>query len=438
MKSPAALAAGLPELAINRYLGVRRARGTYERFGKEHEAQHLFGVLVQPESQKELRILQAGPLLKREWENLKTLVLRQRRGASSGERKIGFLMSMAPILIQGGFTLYLTIQAAHGQIRVGDLIVSVAAVGAVYNGLKSAGFSMREMTEFSEYALELRGFLGAASATGRAIVQQPPFALRTGLEVRQVSFRYPGAEQWALENVSFRLRAGESVAVVGDNGCGKTTLAKIMATLYRPTEGSVLADGVDVRSGRLQSAAMFQDFIRFQRSLRENVALGNQALLNADAHLLEALQTVGLRERLNSLPQGLDTRLGHTFPGGVELSGGEWQRVALARVYLARADLVVLDEPTAALDPRTEVQVIQAFLQFTARRTALIISHRLGVARLVDKVLMLKAGKLVEEGSHDELIALGGEYARMWEAQAQWYRDLPVHAKVTIPKAKGE
>jgi ABC-type multidrug transport system fused ATPase/permease subunit len=211
------------------------------------------------------------------------------------------------------------------------------------------------------------------------------------------------------------------VAIVGENGSGKTTLVKILCGLYTPSSGQVMVDGRELSDGILQCSALFQDFTRLQLSLRDNLSLGNSARASDDKMLAQTLHTVELGHLEAQLPLGLDTRLGSLFPGSFELSGGQWQRIALARVALKRANLIVLDEPTTAVDPRAEVEIIRSFLKISSKSTTVIVSHRLGIARLVDKILVLSKGKLVEVGSHSELVAAKGEYARMWEAQSQWY-----------------
>jgi len=242
-----------------------------------------------------------------------------------------------------------------------------------------------------------------------------------------VSFRYPQRAEPALRDIRVTLRAGERVALVGENGAGKTTLVKLLTGLYRPTEGRVLYAGrdlgdLDVRAVRDRQAAVFQDHVQYAFSLSDNIGYGRAERSSDRGAVAAAAAGGGADTVASALPQGYDTLLTREFSGGTDLSGGQWQRVAVSRGFMRDAPLVVLDEPTAALDPRAEAEVFRRFAALAGGRTAVLVSHRLGFARLCDRVLVLRDGRLVEQGTHDELVAAGEEYARMWEMQAQWYR----------------
>ncbi len=242
-----------------------------------------------------------------------------------------------------------------------------------------------------------------------------------------VSFRYPLREEPALRGVSLRLAAGEHVALVGGNGAGKTTLVKLLLGLYQPTQGCVRYGdrdlrGLDLRAVRERQAAVFQDHVRYAFSLRENVGYGRVERLGDHAAVQEAAARGGADEVASCLPAGYDTLLTREFSGGTDLSGGQWQRVAVSRGFMRDAPLLVLDEPTASLDPLAEAELFRRFAAMAEGRTAVLVSHRLGFARLCDRVLVLRGGELVEQGSHEALLAAGGEYARLWATQAQWYR----------------
>lgn len=230
-----------------------------------------------------------------------------------------------------------------------------------------------------------------------------------------------------MTDVSFVLHPGETVALVGENGAGKTTLVKLLTRLYDPTAGSILVDGVDLRelnldTWRRQIAVVFQDFGRYSLTLAENVALGDiEALDDNSQRTLTAFKKAGLTELLEKFPQKEDTPLGKQF-GGTELSGGEWQKLALARAFFReKAQLLILDEPTAALDPRSEYEVYRRFVELAQGKTTLLITHRLASVRMADRILVLKAGRLIEQGTHQELLQSGGEYATLWNMQVQQY-----------------
>jgi ATP-binding cassette subfamily B protein len=248
-----------------------------------------------------------------------------------------------------------------------------------------------------------------------------------GFEFRNVSFRYPGTSRLILDRLNFHLRPGERVALIGENGQGKTTIVKLLTRLYDPTEGQVLLDGVDLREYDLedlydQIGVIFQDFMRYEMTARENIAMGCVSQLE-NFELLELAAKKSLADQvIAKLPQRYEQMLGRRFDGGLDLSGGEWQKVALARAYLRDAQLLILDEPTAALDARSEAQVFARFAELTMGRTALFISHRFSTVRMADRIVVLENGKITEEGSHEELSALDGRYAELFEMQAASYR----------------
>jgi ATP-binding cassette, subfamily B, bacterial len=253
-----------------------------------------------------------------------------------------------------------------------------------------------------------------------------PRPIVRGFEFRNVSFRYPGSSRRVLDGLNFHLRPGERVALIGENGEGKTTIVKLITRLYDPTEGQVLLDGVDLKEYRLEDlyreiGVIFQDFMRYEMTARENIAVGRIEEID-DLTLLEAAARKSLADAVIAKIGGYDQMLGRRFETGVDLSGGEWQKVALARAYLRDAQLLILDEPTAALDARSEFEVFQRFAELTAGKMALFISHRFSTVRMADRIVVLANGKIAEEGSHDQLARLGGRYKEMFELQAASYR----------------
>jgi ATP-binding cassette, subfamily B, bacterial len=253
-----------------------------------------------------------------------------------------------------------------------------------------------------------------------------PRPIVRGFEFRNVSFRYPGSSRLVLNGLNFHLHPGERVALIGENGEGKTTIVKLITRLYDPTEGQVLLDGVDLKEYRLEDlyreiGVIFQDFMRYEMTARENIAVGRIEEID-DLKMLETAARKSLADAVITKIGGYDQMLGRRFETGVDLSGGEWQKVALARAYLRDAQLLVLDEPTAALDARSEFEVFQRFAELTAGKMALFISHRFSTVRMADRIVVLENGKIAEEGSHDQLARLGGRYKEMFELQAASYR----------------
>ncbi|GCE21239.1 ABC transporter ATP-binding protein [Dictyobacter kobayashii] len=240
-----------------------------------------------------------------------------------------------------------------------------------------------------------------------------------------VSFTYPDQNSPTLRDVSFELTPGESLALVGHNGAGKTTLIKLLLRLYDPTEGRIVLDGKDLRDYdlvalRRKFGAIFQDFVHYDLTLGENIALGEVAALDDQARLWQAARQANVATLAETLPQGMDTLLGRSF-GGQELSGGQWQRVALARAFVRDCQVLVLDEPTATLDVQTEYELYQRFHELTHGRMTILISHRFSTVRMAERILYLADGRIQEAGSHAELLALNGEYARLYRLQASQY-----------------
>jgi ATP-binding cassette subfamily B protein len=254
-----------------------------------------------------------------------------------------------------------------------------------------------------------------------------PRPIVRGFEFRDVSFQYPGNSRLVLNRLNFHLHAGERVALIGENGEGKTTLVKLMTRLYDPMEGQVLLDGVDLREYDLEDlyreiGVIFQDFMRYEMTARENIAVGQIDAINNLELLKNAAGKSMASEVIGRLPHDYDQMLGRRFENGVDLSGGEWQKVALARAYLRNAQVLILDEPTAALDARSEYEVFQRFAELTTGKSALFISHRFSTVRMADRIVVLENGRIAEDGSHAELFSLGGRYAEMFEMQAASYR----------------
>jgi ATP-binding cassette, subfamily B, bacterial len=254
-----------------------------------------------------------------------------------------------------------------------------------------------------------------------------PRPIHQGFEFRNVSFRYPGTERLILSGLNFRLEPGERIALIGQNGQGKTTIVKLITRLYDPTAGEVLLDGVDLRDYDIEDlcrevGVIFQDFMRYEMTARENIAVGRIDFLPDLGKIRDAAEKSLADGVIEKLGGGYEQMLGRRFEGGVDLSGGEWQKLALARAYLREAQVLILDEPTAALDARAEFEVFQRFNELTTDKMALFISHRFSTVRMAERIIVLENGSIAEEGSHDRLMARGGTYADMFELQASSYR----------------
>jgi ATP-binding cassette subfamily B protein len=305
--------------------------------------------------------------------------------------------------------------------------------GAIYELLWNTALTDRDLRyigDLLEYLALLEEPTGARQFSRE---QAAPTATPAGqatptIQFEAVSFRYPGAARNVLDQLSFTLRPGERIALVGENGAGKTTLAKLLLGLYRPTSGRISIGGVDIAEldqgwWRTHAVAVFQDYVRYAVTARENIGFGDLARLSDSAAIQRAAQRSGADAVVAALPHGYETILGKAFDAaGSDLSGGQWQKLAIARAYLRDAAVLVLDEPTAALDARAEVEVYRQFRDVAQGRSVLLISHRLGSARLADRILVLAGGQISESGTHAELLARGGHYAILYRTQAAWYQ----------------
>ncbi|MEO7137190.1 MAG: ABC transporter ATP-binding protein [Gemmatimonadales bacterium] len=327
--------------------------------------------------------------------------------------------------------IYLTVvghQSRAGVFTIGVLTFLAGSFRQSRDLIQRVLLSLSQVFEQSLYLDDLFTFLDIEPSIrpepgSRAV----PVPIRNGFAFERVGFRYPGSEHWAVRGLDFSLSPGERIALVGENGAGKTTLVKLMARLYDPDEGRILLDGVDLREYDIESlrrniGVIFQDFVRYDFMLKENIAVGNIGRLEDEP----AIQVAAERSLADSVAQRLggkyDQMLGKRFDGGVDLSGGEWQKVALARAYMRDAQLLILDEPTAALDARAEYEVFLRFSELTKGRMAVLISHRFSTVRMADRILVLKGGELVEQGTHEALVALGGLYSELFQLQAAGYR----------------
>ncbi|HEX4497218.1 MAG TPA: ABC transporter ATP-binding protein [Thermoanaerobaculia bacterium] len=315
-----------------------------------------------------------------------------------------------------------------GRFSLGDLTFlagSFLRLRTLLEGLLT-GFS--QMAGQALYLDDLFSFFEIAPEIVSTPDARPfPAPVRDGFVFEGVGFRYPGAERWAVRGMSFTLRAGEVLALVGENGTGKTTLVKLLARLYDPDEGRILLDGHDLREYDLDAlraniGVIFQDFVRYDLTAAENIAVGRIEARGDRARIAGAAERSLADEVIAKLPAGYDQRIGKRFRTGVDLSGGEWQKVAIARAYMRDAQVLILDEPTAALDARSEFEVFQRFKELSEGKTAVLISHRFSSVRMADRILVLAGGKVEAMGTHEELLAQGGRYAELFELQAAGYR----------------
>ena len=380
------------------------------------------------EAAKELKLFGLNAFLTRRFTALSDGIYEQNVALSRRKLIAGAFLSVIAYL--GYYSAYAFViwRTVTGVYSIGLWYLLSGAILQASNNLQQIFSTLSGIADQALFLTDLLAFFEM-----QPTIRSKPHALPAprpivrGFEFRNVSFCYPGNPRLVLDRLSFRLDPRERVALIGENGQGKTTIVKLITRLYDPTEGEVLLDGIDLREYSLDDlyreiGVIFQDFMRYEMTARENIAVGRIDELNDLDGLKIAARKSLADQVIAQLPGQYEQMLGRRFDGGVDLSGGEWQKVALARAYLRDAQLLILDEPTASLDARSEFEVFQHFAELTAGKMALFISHRFSTVRMADRIMVLENGRIAEQGSHQQLVALGGRYAAMFEMQAASYR----------------
>jgi ATP-binding cassette subfamily B protein/ATP-binding cassette subfamily C protein len=425
------VAASIPAFLAESRLSAESFKLWTWRAPEGRKLNYLEWVLTRDSHVKEVKLFDLGPLILGRYRALFAKFFDEDRRLALRRMRAGLLFGLLSLAAFYAMYAVMASRAAAGAITLGDLALYIVVFRQGQQSVQSVLTAVGAMYEDALFMTNLFAFLRlpTGEAAPRPAVAGPPRGRPGAIELRGVSFRYPGREEWALRDVSLTLAPGEKLGLVGENGAGKSTLVKLLLRLYDPTEGTIRYGGVDLRELdprdlRDRIGAVFQDFVRYQFTAGENVGIGQPSRLEDRARIEAAARRAGAAAAIEALPQGYDTPLGSWFDAGQELSAGQWQKLAVARAFVREeAELLILDEPTASIDAEAEHELFQRFRELAADRTAIVISHRFSTVRIADRIAVLHGGRLEELGSHRDLLARGGRYAHLFNLQAQGYLD---------------
>jgi len=418
----------IPSFLSQSQYAERAYRAVSRRAPEARLLNYLETLLTSNDTVKEIKLFGLGePLLKR-YQTLFTQFYLEDRAIAEKRSIAGFGWGMLSNLVYYGSYAWIVLRTVAGLITLGDMTMFLSIFRQSQSSIRSLLDSLNRLYESNLFLDNLMSYLKLEPLLVAPDNGLPaPAPIRHGIEFRNVSFRYPGAEVFVLRDINLHILPGERIALVGLNGAGKTTLIKLLTRLYDPTYGHIYLDGVDLREYDLKSlhqrfGVIFQDFVRYQFTVQENIGFGQVEALDDLPRIRDAADRGGATPIIENLPKGYNTMLGRRWEKGQELSGGQWQKIALARAFMREAEVLVLDEPTSALDAEAEYEVFRRFGELIEDRIAVLISHRFSTVRMADRIVVISAGKILELGSHKELIDLDGAYARLFNLQAEGYR----------------
>jgi ATP-binding cassette, subfamily B, bacterial len=425
---PLLLVALAPALVSELHFNAQGYRLNYFRTPERRHLDYLRYLGSSVETVKESKLFGLGDFLVQRFSAFAEGMYSANRGLAVRRTLWGGALAMLASLTYYAAYAAIVWKTVTGQFSIGDLSFLAGSFLRLRALLESLLLGFSQIAGQALYVEDLFSFFDIRSSIRSPDRPLPfPSPIRSGFVFEDVGFRYPGSQGWAVRHLDLTIPAGRVLALVGENGAGKTTIVKLLARLYDPTEGRILLDGRDLRDYDLEElrrriGVIFQDFVRFHFTAGENIGIGLIASIDDRERIRDAAERSLADQIVARLPRGYEQPLGRRFDGGVDLSGGEWQKIAIARAYMRDAQALILDEPTAALDARAEFEVFQRFKDLSQDRTVVLISHRFSTVRMADRVIVLADGRVAEEGSHAELIARGGRYAELFELQAAGYR----------------
>lgn len=401
---------------------------SHNRSPERRQLDYLRQLGASAENAKEVKLFGLGGFITSRFAELSQQIERENRGIAVSRGLWATALSAISTITYYAAFAYILWRTLSGDFSLGDLVFLSGSFMNLNGLMQQFLLGFTAIAGQSLFLDDLFSFFDIKPGITEPETPRPfPEPLRQGIRFDNVGFRYPGSERWIVRNLSFEVPAGRTLALVGENGAGKTTIVKLLTRLYDPDEGRVLVDGVDLKEIatadlRRHVGVIFQDFLRYSFTAADNIGVGQIDAFTDRARITSAAEQSLAHAVIGRLPEGYDQMLGRTFAKGQDLSGGEWQKLALARAYMREAAIVVLDEPTAALDARAEAEVFSRFKDLAEGTTALIISHRFSTVRMADRIIVLEQGAVLEQGSHEELMAAGGRYAELFELQAAGYR----------------
>jgi ATP-binding cassette, subfamily B, bacterial len=389
----------------------------------ERQSEYLNWLMTGDIFAKEIRLFDLGSLFSGRFDKLRRQLYEENMAITT-KRFLATLgaQATAVILMLTAYS-FIIYQTFLGLLRIGDLVLYYQALQRGQEALKGVLSSLSALYEDNLFLVNLYEFLDLQPNIVQVTPPKPiPKNMATGIVLEHVNFQYSNSTRKALQDINLTIKPGEIIALVGENGSGKTTLIKLLCRLYDPTSDGIDIRDFDIAELRCQFSIIFQDYVKYYFTARENIRLGNTGIPLTNDNIIAAARRSGADEVITSLPQGYETMLGNWFEHGEELSIGQWQKIALARAFLRNSQVIVLDEPTSAMDAKAESEVFEGFRQLIKGQTAILISHRLSTVKMADRIYVMAKGSIIESGPHEELIQLGGIYANLFETQAQHYR----------------